>query len=217
MRVLFRADGSGEIGSGHVMRCLTLAAALREQGAEVRFVARSHAGHLGGVIAQRGFPVVMLPWRGDGRIDGDLTHASWVGASWEGDADETRAVVDAAGGVDWLVVDHYGLDKRWERRMRPSAARLLVVDDLADRMHDCDLLLDQNLVAGMESRYDEKLPPNCGRLLGPGYALLDREFAGMHLAAIPRQGAIGRLFIFFGAADRGNLTGRCLDSFLRLG
>lgn len=217
MNVVFRTDASSHIGSGHVMRCLTLGTALRERGASVSFACREHEGHLCDLIEERGFALARLPGSDvDARQEGSPRHAAWLGASWQEDAAQVRALV-AGRRIDWLVVDHYALDERWERELRPYAARILVIDDLADRRHDCDVLLDQNLVPDMEVRYGDKLPKHCTALLGPDYALLQPIYAEMHDQLSPREGAIRRICISFGGADPANLTGRALAAFLGLG
>ncbi len=222
MKFAFRTDASLQIGTGHVMRCLTLANALRERGADCRFICREHPGNLLHLIREQGFEAVALPGESSERgyppkaVQSDLAHAEWLGADWRTDAEAARA---ALGGVkvDWLVVDHYALDARWEAAMRPNCCKLLVIDDLADRIHDCDLLLDQNLVADMERRYDGKVPHHCGRLLGPQYALLQPEYAELHPRIPPREGPVSRVLIYFGGADRDNQTGRALAACLSLG
>lgn len=92
----------------------------------------------------------------------------------------------------------------------------MVIDDLANRVHDCDLLLDQNLVAQMHARYTDKVPAACGLLLGPEYALLRPIYGELHDRIPLRGGPIGRIFVFFGGADSSNLTGRTLAAFIRL-
>ena len=218
MSVLLRADASHAIGSGHVMRCLTLATALRERGAAARFVCREHDGHLCDLIQEQGFTVTRLPLRERIPSDHDgLAHAAWLGGSWQDDAEGTRAALEAWGRKpEWLVVDHYALDHRWEQALRSSVQRLMVIDDLADRTHDCDLILDQNLVAEMDTRYVDKVPEACGLLLGPGYALLQPRFAEIHPSTRVRTGPIKRVLISFGGADLNNLTERSLRVFLSL-
>lgn len=221
MRVVFRTDASHQIGTGHVMRCLTLAHALRERGAECRFICREHPGHLLGLIRGQGFEAVALACHAGQRNrpghaqEPALAHAEWLGTDWPIDAEATR---DALGETiaDWLVVDHYALDARWETALRPHCRKILVIDDLADREHDCDLLLDQNLVANMEHRYDGKLPEHCGRLLGPQYALLQPQYAELHPRTPPREGPIGRVLVYFGGADTDNQTGLAIAAFQSL-
>lgn len=191
------------------MRCLTLAGMLREKGAEVTFVSREQPGHLAEHVRRMGHRVHLLP-------PAEQPASGWLGVSWEQDADETRQVLPAEG-IEWLVVDHYGLDQRWEAALHPSARRLLVVDDLADRPHDCDLLLDQNLCAGMETRYQGLVPAGCRLLLGPRYALLRPEFREARKGLGPRSGHVSRILVFFGGADADNQTEKALDALAMLG
>jgi UDP-2,4-diacetamido-2,4,6-trideoxy-beta-L-altropyranose hydrolase len=198
------------------MRCLTLGAALHERGASESFICREHEGHLCALIEERGFAVTRLPRStGDGHSEGAPSHAAWLGATWQEDATQVCALL-AAQRIDWLVVDHYALDARWERELRPYVGRILVIDDLADRTHDCDVLLDQNLVPDMNVRYSGKLAESCRALLGPEYALLQPMYAELHDRVPPREGPIRRICIFFGGADGQNVTGRALAAFLSL-
>ena len=219
MHVIFRTDASLVMGLGHVMRCLTLARELREHGATVSFISREHPGNPCSLIEERGFSVSRLPAPLTDMVFEDTpVHAAWLGTSWQEDVRQTHSVLDKfAEKPDWLVVDHYAIDQRWEAAVAPSAARLMVIDDLADRPHACDLLLDQNLVADLDDRYLGKVPATCTLLLGPKYALLQREYAELHEAGVAPIGPIRRIFVFFGGADEHNLTGRCLSAFLALG
>lgn len=218
MNVVFRTDASLAIGSGHVMRCLTLASALREQGVAAFFVCREHDGHLCDLIEGQGFVVRRLPApKLDYQAQDTPAHAAWLGCSWQEDAEQVCTAIESSGAEsDWLVVDHYALDQHWESTMRASAEHIMVIDDLADRTHNCDLLLDQNLVAQMHTRYGDKVPDGCGMLLGPVFALLQPIYAELHERTPPRRGPIQRIFISFGGADNDNLTGRALDAFLNL-
>ncbi len=208
MFVAFRTDGGSLAGSGHVMRCLTLAQCLQARGDQVLFICADQPGHLGELIAQRGFVVKLL-----------AAGHSVAEAGWADDAPQTQAVLHGAAGrrADWLVVDHYQLDQRWETALRASADRIMVIDDLANRPHDCDLLLDQNLVPGLHERYAGKVPPACRQLLGPEYALLHPVYAELHQHTAPRRGAIRRILAFFGGADSANLTERAIDAFVDVG
>ncbi|MFO1316185.1 MAG: UDP-2,4-diacetamido-2,4,6-trideoxy-beta-L-altropyranose hydrolase [Burkholderiales bacterium] len=222
MKVVFRADASVAIGSGHVARCVTLANALRLAGAQVLFVSREHSGHRNDDLVRQGFDVVRLPVAagagGPGTSGPDSPpHAGWLGASWEDDARQTRRAIEEWGGADWLVVDHYALDVRWESVLRAVARCVMAIDDLADRRHDCDLLLNQNCGAERETRYDALVPASCRRLLGPEYALLRREFATAHERVGGRTGAVGRILVFFGGTDPGNATGMAINALAALG
>jgi len=215
--VVIRSDASSRIGHGHVMRCLSLAKALNERGVAVSFVCREHPGDLCSLI-ERDFRVHRMPAeRWATAPAGTNGYSEWLGASWKEDASDTLGVLHQWGiRPDWLIVDHYAIDKRWETCLRPWVGRIMVIDDLADRDHDCDLLLDHNFGASAPGRYAKRVPPRCGLLLGPEYALLHPTYASLHERISPRQGPIRRLFVSFGGADRGNLTGRALAAVATL-
>lgn len=218
MRVAFRTDASLDIGTGHVMRCLTLADALRERGANCHFVCRSHPGNLLDLIRQRGHEAYPLPFAEDQIISDDalgeqlLAHSSWLGTDWATDAQQTLAALGAAP-VDWLIVDHYGLDSRWEYRLRSACRRLMVIDDLADRPHACDLLLDQNLGRAVHD-YANLVSKHCTVLAGPQFALLRPEFASLRDYSLQRRQslALKHLLITMGGVDQANATGQVLEA-----
>lgn len=211
MTIVFRTDSSLQIGSGHVMRCLTLADELRQRGADVMFVCRTHPGHLIGLIEDKGYKVVRLQQSESEYITtlDDVAHAAWLGVSWEQDAAET---ITAVGDTQpkWLIIDSYAIDRRWENKLRPHVGKIMVIDDLADRSHDCELLLDQNLYQAMEARYDNLVPGNCHKLLGPRYALLRPEFAAARKNLRQRDGAVKRILVFLGGVDSTNETEKAL-------
>lgn len=214
MHAAFRTDASLQIGTGHVMRCLTLADTLSERGAQCRFICRAHDGHLMDLVAERGYQVEALP-KPDGEMPStvdDLAHASWLGVDWSTDAQQTQQFL-ADTKLDWLIVDHYALDHRWESALRLACNRMMVIDDLADRSHDCDLLLDQNYGSSAE-RYAGLVPAECTQLHGPEFALLKPVYAKRRAEQRVRSGKIERVLIYFGGgADPRNLTGMALRTF----
>jgi UDP-2,4-diacetamido-2,4,6-trideoxy-beta-L-altropyranose hydrolase len=215
MKIVFRTDASIQIGTGHVMRCLTLADSLRLRGADCTFICRNHSGHLLELIHQRGHRVQTLavPETFPDNVDSaSLTHETWLGTDWASDAADTALAIGSQI-LDWLVVDHYSLDARWEKRMRPTCQRLMVIDDLADRPHDADLLLDQNLgrVAG---DYTSWVPAHCTVLTGASHALLRPEFAAWRTVSLARRGQpqLDRLLISLGGVDIDNATTHILQA-----
>ena len=216
MHIAFRTDASLHIGTGHVMRCLTVADTLRERGAQSTFICRPHAGHLLDLIQQRGHTAKALAPADDAFSDpADPSHAKWLGTDWACDAAQTQqALGDQV--VDWLVADHYALDRRWEQDMRPCSRRIMAIDDLADRPHDCDLLLDQNL--GRQPKdYVGLLNRHTLTLIGPEYALLRPEFAQWREHSLQRrtQPQLKNLLITMGGVDQANATGQVLDALTR--
>lgn len=213
MHIAFRTDASLHIGTGHVMRCLTLADALRERGVQSTFICRPHPGHLLDLIQQRGHKAKALAQADNSyTAPADPCHASWLGTDWASDAEQMHQALDYQV-VDWLVVDHYALDRRWEKTMRPHTRRIMAIDDLADRPHECDLLLDQNL--GRKPKdYGGLLSCKTQTLLGPAYALLRPEFAHWREQSLKRhaQPQLKNLLITMGGVDQSNATGQVLDA-----
>ena len=220
MKAAFRTDASLLMGSGHVMRCLTLADALKAQGVECHFISREHPGHLMEIIRQRGYVVAVLPAKPSAspsdahspRCVGEPAHAPWLGCDWQTDAQQTGTIL-ATLQPDWLVVDHYALDQRWEVALQPHYRKLLVIDDLADRPHHCNLLLDQNLGRRPED-YVGLVPAECEVLAGPQYALLRPEFAELRPYSLQRrqQPQLKQLLVTMGGVDAPNATGQVLQA-----
>ena len=217
MRIVFRADASVQIGTGHVMRCLTLAEELRRQGHQCAFICRDHKGHLADLIAQKGFELHLLamPEQTDKLVKNQQAPAytDWLGVPWQADAEQTRQIL-LQHKVDWLVVDHYALDAHWERQTAQAVCQITVIDDLADREHDCAVLLDQNLGRAV-SDYYQRVPLSCKKLIGPQYSLLRPEFAEFRPASLERRrtSELKRILISLGGVDRTNVTGQVLDAF----
>jgi len=212
------------IGSGHVMRCRTLARELQRRGAEVTFLCRRQTGDLIRLLEQE-FPVLALaeqplaPCEG---LEGRNLYGAWLGCSQTADSAQCLEALAEAGitSTSWLVADHYGLDACWEAQLLAglgsgaAAAKLLVIDDLADRPHQADLLLDQNFFGEVtEQRYQGLVPPHCRQLLGPHYALLGPEYAHLHPLVPPRT-ELRRVLVFFGGVDPNNLSGRALEALM---
>lgn len=224
MNVAIRADASSRIGLGHLARCLTLAKTLTKRGATVHFVCRAHPGNQIGMLEVEGYSVSRLPPPSEQPVfDGDYT--AWLGVSQDQDADETSESLDRlitsgnASQWDWIIVDHYGLDDTWERQLRSVSERILVIDDLANRPHDCDVLLDQNFSNSPSERYAQLLPKQANMLLGPDFALLKPQYVKFRQTlkrCLVGNGdshlRVRRVFIFFGGSDLENLTGRCLEA-----
>lgn len=214
-KVAIRADASQWIGSGHIMRCATLANYLKKNNSEVHFICRKMPGDYCEWLSSHGFKVHVLPEAKSpcDASDRELRHASWLGVPIIQDQAETFSVISDISNIDWLVVDHYGLDASWEEPMRKHCNKIMVIDDLADRKHTCDLLLDQNLFKNAKERYQGNVADTCKMLLGPKYALLQNEYAALHEKTKYRQGGINRILVFFGGADEANNTEMAIEAF----
>ena len=215
MKIAFRVDASSQIGTGHFMRCFTLADALKQRGAQTRFVSRHLPEYFRGMLAVKGHEFALLDSAKNSAEVDELTYSHWLGVSQVLDATDTINALSEQTW-DWLIVDHYALDVCWENALRGMVKNIMVIDDIADRQHGCDVLLDQNLYADMQTRYTGKVPPHCQLLLGPSYALMRDEFRQLHEQIRPRTGPVKRTLIFFGGVDADNYTGRALEALLEI-
>ena len=200
------------MGIGHFMRCLNLATGLKQQHDDIRFVCRNLPGTLKNVLNNNNITFDLLDteeFASKPVTDLDYTH--WLPCSQEDDA-ESMADLMSGKSVDWLVVDHYALDHLWESRLRKKATKILVIDDLANRQHDCDVLLDQNYYCNMKSRYTGHVKASTQMLLGPDYALLHQAFSLLRGSLKKRTGSVEKLLVFFGGGDANNCTELVLDA-----
>lgn len=178
MRVLIRTDASVPIGSGHLMRCITLADQLCSAGIEVTFACYDDLDGSAAQILDNRYRIIRL--------------------------DEPQPDTLPGGSADLLIVDHYGIDHIWHQAMRPFVKHLMVIDDLANRPLNCDLLLNQNIHASAAT-YRPLVPEHCITLLGPRYTLLRPEFC--HLAPHTQtRSSLKRLLLCFGGSDPCHLT-----------
>ena len=185
---LFRFDAGPEIGGGHAVRCLTLARELEARGWTSRFAVGPETLGTVGAMADRAADCVA--------------------------PDDMAALAP----VTAVIVDHYGLDIGDEKPWREIARHIVVLDDLADRRHDCDVLIDQGL-GRRTGDYAGLVPPGCRLLLGPLHGLLRPEFAAMREAAQAARGlaTVQRVLVAFGLSDPDNLTVRALEGLVGTG
>ena len=194
-----RADASDALGTGHVMRCLTLADAAARRGAEVWFASAAMPAHLADRVRAAGHRLAAIDAR-----------------TQQADASAVLRALDGRA-CSWVVVDNYALGATWERAMRASGARVMAIDDLANRDHDADVLLDQNVYIDMEERYAGRVSPSCRLLLGPRYALLRDEFLQARASTSIRGGTVSRVLVFLGGVDARNDTARAIDALAAIG
>lgn len=200
------------------MRCLTLADAMKVEGFTCHFICREQPGHISDRIRGHGHELTLLPRRPGSDLSGvesastASAYSTWLGCDWPTDAEQTRAVLRSLD-ADWLIVDHYAIDIRWEMALADAYRRLFVIDDLADRKHCSDVLLDQTFGRGAEA-YARLVPAHCRILAGAEYALLRPEFGALRTPSLRRRERprLEHLLICMGGVDQKNATGRVLDS-----
>ena len=199
MMIVFRVDASGDVGFGHLSRCINLAEVLRRRGNEVLFICRDDEAKSFRALEDRLFATVLLPMLPVGET-----------VNQQEDAQET---IQALQGErpDWLVVDTYTLDKDWERLMRPHVAKIAVIEDLSGREHDCDLLIDQNYSERSAASFEKFVPKTCELLIGPRFALIADQFRKLRELKSKSAPELNRVFVFCGGSDPQNLTQQVID------
>lgn len=201
MNIIFRTDASVDRGSGHVMRCLTLADELKRRGgANISFISREEKGNSNDFIQKKGYAVYPLPSGIDIESDKNLT---------------LEILGNQPSHFDWLIIDHYEIDTAWEFSFRKLVKRIMVIDDLANRQHNCDLILDQNYNQNKD-RYKDLVSKHCIQLLGSKYALLQPQF-DKELEKLEKQtGEVKRILVFMGTGDSTNQTSKVLRAIKML-
>ena len=193
VNIAIRTDASSVIGSGHLMRCLAIADELKNRGASVLFITVSEEQKWIDLIRGRGFTCETIETahangvsqQTDSNFNETHTRSRHYVVDWRKDSSQTREIIEGKE-IDWLIVDHYGLDWQWESSIRDCVNRILVIDDLADRAHDCDALLD--CVYGRKvDDYKSLVPRGCKLLLGAKYAPLRPEFLKWREFALERR------------------------------
>mgnify|MGYP006412531751 CR=1 FL=1 len=207
MKVFIRVDASLKMGTGHVMRCLTLAHVLKESNMQVNFICRKHDGNLIDKIRINGFNVFELKPPIGRQYGTKFTYLHWLEVTQKQDAVDCIAVVSKIK-ADLIIVDHYGIGEEWHRYLKEYCNKLMVIDDLADRKFICDILLNQNL--GIKQKaYKNKVPSDCCLLLGSDYALLRSEFLRLRDQALYKRrkiSTINNVLISMGGNDPKNIT-----------
>lgn len=217
MHVVFRVDASAEIGAGHFMRCLTLARGFKAYSHEVIFLCRHLTSAFEDLLVK--FDILFVKVTSSRIIqESHITsneYIAWLGVSQEQDAFDTLDILGNKD-IDWLVVDHYALDEAWEKIVKPHIRRLMVIDDLANRAHICDVLLDQNHYQDKDERYSNHVPNDCQTLLGPHFALLRPEFRELRKSIRQRNGIISKVLVSFGGVDVNNYTEPVIQALSRI-
>ena len=197
LNIIFRVDGSSYVGSGHLMRCLFMANYFKKKGANIIFI--SVESDMLKLVNYRLYKIK--------RRD-----KSWLGNKWKDDCCDTIDILNKLRlcelQPDILIIDQYKIDDKWENMIRPYVKKIMVIDDLEDRKHNCDILLDQNLNLTSKS-YKKLVPEHCKLLLGGEYIILNKYFLETKKKIKTK---VQRVCIFFGSIDNNNITGFVLKN-----
>ncbi|MFB7141784.1 UDP-2,4-diacetamido-2,4,6-trideoxy-beta-L-altropyranose hydrolase [Gottfriedia sp. NPDC056225] len=216
--IYFRVDASYEIGTGHVMRCLTLANLFSKYGINIVFICRDLQGNLNYLIEEHGYKLCTLP---SGASNQDFPqklenpYEAWLSVDWKTDVLQTVNVMNNNPSKSCFIIDHYSIDSKWEELFYQLVRKeIIVIDDLANRNHFCHILLDQNLSNNSE-RYQDLVPANCVKFIGTPYVILRKEFMDEKINIRNRNGNIKRILVFFGGSDPTNETLKTLNVLIK--
>ncbi len=189
--IVFRVDGNADLGLGHIMRCLTLANVFNRSGYEILFICCKESKKACQYIEDSQFKIEYILQDGTAEYDANQCLNIFKNIN-----------------VYMLVVDHYQLDSRWESLVWTREMKLMVIDDLADRHHVCNVLLDSSY--GREkNEYRILTNPECQYLLASDYCLLREEFSNLtEQTRLKRDKTteISNILLNFGATDHKQLS-----------
>jgi UDP-2,4-diacetamido-2,4,6-trideoxy-beta-L-altropyranose hydrolase len=188
LNFVFRLDAGRQFGNGHFMRSLVLGTELLDRGHTVAVLAQQVPLPLQAVLLERGIALHLIAAQSDGLTE--------------------LASVHKLHPVDWLVIDHYGIDAGWESAARPFTAHIMVIDDLANRPHDCDLLLDQNVPNRLQQLYSDLLPQHCVKAIGWSHLLAKPEF---YVRVVQERSGI---LVFLGGGDHSEVLSPLISKLL---
>jgi UDP-2,4-diacetamido-2,4,6-trideoxy-beta-L-altropyranose hydrolase len=192
--LLIRADATGKIGTGHVMRCLALAEAWQRRGGRAVFLGHCESESLRSRISSGGFDFIPLEKCCPDPLDIDHT----INILHKLNArPETRNT--------WLVADGYHYDDVFQRKVTEAGYPLLLIDDYGQSRHCyADIVLNQNMLAS--SAFYPNREPHALLLLGPSYALIRQEFLSWRDRPRRISDVARKILITMGGADPGNVT-----------
>lgn len=188
LNFVFRLDAGGQFGNGHFMRSMVLCVEFLERGHAVTVLVQAMPAPLRSLMRERGIALQVISPSSDGLAE--------------------LASIHNTAPIDWLVIDHYGIDARWESIARPFAAHTMVIDDLANRRHECDVLLDQNVPNPLQRLYADLLPQHCVQAIGWSNLLARPEFYAK--GDEERSGTL----VFLGGGDHSEALKALLEKLL---
>ena len=192
------------------MRCITLAESLKKKFASIFFISNQIPRNLADFIEDEGFKVYNID--GYTYIEKQRINSTTKKKLIENDVSQTREIIQSYKNTEnWLIIDHYGVDKKWESKIRKYVEKIIVIDDLVNRKHSCDVIIDQNFYKNMKKRYENLVPRDCIQLEGPKYALLRSEFKSIR-KKLKRKYRLCCILVSFGGSDPRNETAKALQA-----
>ena len=206
--LIFRVDSSNVIGSGRFMRCYNLALELKHF--NTTFICRYLNNEQRKLLEDKKIRLLINQTKSD-QIYSDL-YLNWLGVTQEIDAIDTIENINSLENII-LIVDSYSLSETWLNLINPLTIKTIVIDDLANRNFNCDMLIDHNYFKNYEYRYHNLVNENAIKLLGPKYSLISKSLVKFKKEK-PFFNHLNSILIYFGASDNYNLTLFTLDALL---
>ena len=182
--ILFRADSSSFIGTGHIMRDLVLAKQYKTE--NIIFAVRELDGNINYKRDEHGYSKVVLKTN---------------------DFEELDKIIKKLN-IDMIIIDHYEINYDFEKNLKElnPSLKIFVFDDTYEK-HFCDILINHNISAN-EKRYKNLVPNNCELRCGSKYTLLRDEFleAKKQKNSIKKDKKIKTIFVAMGGADHSNIN-----------
>ena len=204
--LFIRVDSNSKIGIGHVIRCLTLAQELKNNFDKIIFLTRKNSDDFTGTIMKNGFKVFLIP-------TSKTTKPSKNTYELNSDSDIIKNLITTySENKNFLLIDHYDIASDFELSLKNTFEKIFVIDDLANRKHNCDLLIDQNYYRDLNHRYKKLVPSDTITLLGPKYAIIKAEFKNTDKKTIKKNTQIKKILVSFGGSDPTNECKKALDA-----
>ena len=211
MNIVVRADASTNIGAGHIMRCLTLVHSLKsvssEKKIQITFICHKLPEYLKQKILNESFELIELKRECD--------NEPWT---QENDSAQCINILSSLPTTDLLIQDHYRLNAPWQELISPFIQKLLVIDDLANRKHKTDYLLDQAF-GRLPEDYTPWVDQTCQLLTGHSFILLRSEFSKLISTAFNKRNntdTIENILISLGGMDVNNISEKAIKSVINL-
>lgn len=178
-----RTDGNAKIGTGHIMRCLSIADAYKKQGGEVAFICADKT--MLPLIADRGYSIYSL------------------GSEWnrlESELNELTAMI-ASENIKELLIDSYFVTEKYLKELK-ELTTVIYIDDLDAFNYPCDMLINYNCYAN-DLNYPKKYP-NTKLILGCEYVPLREEFKRTSYRSTKKE--VQSILITMGGTDPHNIA-----------
>jgi UDP-2,4-diacetamido-2,4,6-trideoxy-beta-L-altropyranose hydrolase len=180
--ILFRADSSSTIGTGHIMRDLVLAQKYAKKGINIIFATQNLNGNINYKILEAKFKLEIIKYNSKKEL--------------------VRLINKLK--IDMLVIDHYGIGYKKEKYIKEKTGIKILSFDDTYKKHYCDILLNHN-ISGNKKKYKNLVPKNCKLRCGSKYALLRKEFI-KEKNKIYKPNKKFTFFVAMGGADTTNIN-----------